>query len=211
MEKENRKMKNWTSKTTLGLIWVLLLGGFTSGAFALQEKKQKQKKQKPTIYEATMVGIRGAVGARSIPVSIRITGHTSDDEVKEYLALISEGGDRGYSGPLRKRLEKVKGLGRIAPSGFLGTDLAVVREKDTDHGRLVTLVTARNLTFGELYASSRSTDYPFSFVQLLVDEEGKGQGTVILAARAKFTEDGHLDIESYGIQPFQLFNVRRRH
>lgn len=187
-----------------GLVLALLALGLTQPMFS-QEKMRDR-----VVYEATMVGTRGAVGARSIGLSIVIEGTTSDTEIKEYLNLLKESKQRGPNSELRRRLEAVEGLGRISPTGSIGVDLAVVRERDTDQGKLITLVTARNLTFRELRNAGRSTDYPFSFVQLLVDEEGKGQGTVIIAARASFNEEGQLEIESYGLQPFQLVNVRRR-
>lgn len=201
-------MTSWLSLTARGLIGFFCLASLTPVADAFQ--KEDEKKEGQTVYQANMVGIRGRVGARSIGINIRITGETSDEDVREYLELLAESGDSGLSGPLRRRLEKVTGLGRINADGFIGTELAVVRKRETEEGELITLVTARNLPMLELYRAPRSRDYPFSFVQLLVNEEGKGQGTVILAARARFDKEGRLEIESYGIQPFQLFNVRRR-
>lgn len=183
----------------------LLLAFSLSALLALQDENEKKVR-----YEATMVGIRGPVGARSVGLTIFIEGTTSDEQVREYLQLVAAGEGRGSSSELRRRLEKVTGLGRVAATGQVGTNLAVVRERETDEGTLITLVTARNMPIIELYRSGRSTDYPFSFIQLLVDEEGKGQGTVILAARAKFDEEGQLQVESFGLQPFQLVNVRRR-
>lgn len=165
---------------------------------------QKKKKQKGTTYGATMVGVRGMVGASSHPITIRVYGQTSDEQVNEYLEIIRE----GKKGELRRVLEKVKGIGRINADGRVGTEMAVVRERQTENGKLINIVTARNLPFIELYISGRTVDYPFSVVQLMVDENGKGQGSVILAARIRFNAEGALEIESYGLQPFQLVNVR---
>ncbi len=197
-------MKSLSANTVSGLV-VLLSAACLTPAVSAQDKGKERE-----VYEATLVGTRGPVGGRSIGLTIVIEGMTSDQEVTEYLNLLKESKQRGPSSELRKRLEKVQGLGRISPVGSVGVDLAVVRERETDQGKLITLVTARNLSFRELRNAGRSTDYPYSFVQLLVDSEGKGQGTVIVAAKASFNEEGQLEIESYGLQPFQLFNVRRR-
>ncbi len=138
-------------------------------------------------------------------MTIRIQDYTSDEQVQQYLETIQEGDQKG----LRRTLEKVRGLGRISVTGFVGNELAVIRERDTEHGKLISLLTARNMSFAELRQSGRSRNYPFSFLQLLVDEEGKGQGTVIVAARPRFKEDGTFEIESFGLQPFQVVNVQR--
>jgi hypothetical protein len=164
---------------------------------------------KPLQFEATLIGARGSVASMSTGVTIWLEATTSDEDLREYQNLIAENQARGYTSQLRQRLERVSGLGRIAITGKTGTELAVVRRRQTEEGELFTLVTARNLPFVELRHGGRTTDYPFSFVQLLVDEEGKGQGTVIVAARVMFDDDGQLEIESYGLQPFQLVNVRR--
>ena len=173
---------------------------------ALPGLSQEEEKKKETItYTATVVGTGAGVGAKSHPITIYINDYTSDEQVQDYLDMVAE----KNPGLLRSTLEKVSGLGRIAMTGFIGNELAVVREHDTDQGKLYNLVTARNMGFAELYISGRTTNYPYSFLQLLVDEEGKGQGTLILAARFSFDKDGKLEIESYGRQPFQLWNLQR--
>jgi hypothetical protein len=169
----------------------------------------QSEKMKPLQFEATVIGVRGSAASMSTGVTIWLEATTSDEDLHEYLNLIAEKQAQGYTSQLRQRLERVSGLGRIAITGKTGTELAVVRRRQTEEGELFTLVTARNLPFVELRHGGRTTDYPFSFVQLLVDEEGKGQGTVIVAARVMFDDDGQLEIESYGLQPFQLVNVRR--
>ena len=169
---------------------------------------QDQEKKKETVYQATIVRVRGGAGGlRSVPLTIRIQGTTTDDQVEEYLEMVPEGHQLRT---LRETLEKVEGLGRVSVTGFIGNDLAVVREWDTEHGKLINLITPRNMSFAELTHSGRSRNYPFSFLQLLVDEEGKGQGTVIVAARPRFKKDGKFEIESYGLQPFQVVNVQRQ-
>lgn len=193
-----------SKKAISGALTVILFGLFFSSALLLAQKDKKKRE----VYAATMVGTRGAVGGRSLPITIRIFGETSDEERDGFLELIRAGKNVGKSSDLRQALKDVKGLGNISADGHIGTDLAVVRQHETDNGRLINLVTARNLSFMELYHAGRSTDYPFSVVQLLVDKEGKGQGTVIMAARVKFNDQGALEVESYGLQPFQLFNVR---
>ena len=187
----------------MGAVGFILLTPALSGLSP--EKEKKKEKKEATVYTAFIAGVKAGYGGRSRGLTIRIEGYTSDEKVEEYLGLIREEEDW----LLRDTLEKVRGLGRIAMDGFVGNELAVIRQRDTEGGKLITLVTARNMAFIERAYGFRSTRYSYSFLQLLVDEEGKGQGTVIGAAKARFNKEGILEIESYGLQPFQLFQVRR--
>ena len=187
---------NLSLRVLIGVVCFML---FTPALIA-QEQEDKQE----IVYQATIVGVRGRAGARSMRLTIRIQGSTSDEQVQQYLEMVPEGNQLKE---LRRTLEKVRDLGRVSVTGFIGNELAVIREFDTEHGRLINLLTARNMSFAELQQSGRSRNYPFSFLQLLVDEEGKGQGTIIVAARPRFKEDGTFEIESFGLQPFQVVNV----
>ncbi|MEE8161023.1 MAG: hypothetical protein V3T61_05240, partial [Acidobacteriota bacterium] len=75
----------------------------------------------------------------------------------------------------------------------------------------IIVVTARTIPGFELYVSGRSRDYPFGWFEFEIDEEGKGVGwgSAIVAAKLQFNDEGQLEIVSYGIQPFQLTNIKR--
>jgi hypothetical protein len=183
---------NQTSKTfvILGLILSLLLPA------AGQEKKGER-------ISAVAVGTGGILGGRTIPITFRIQEYTSDETLKQLAETLAEGGVKA----LRKELEKLK-VGRAAPLGHVGNDIAVARSRQTEKGRRIILVTARNLSFFELRRGGRSLDYPFSWIQIDLDEEGKGQGNVIAAARIDFGERGVLEVESLGVHDIRLSNVR---
>jgi hypothetical protein len=51
-------------------------------------------------------------------------------------------------------------------------------------------------------------DYPFTIMELQLNQEGKGEGAIIGGAQLEFNEKGQLDIESYGHQYAKLVNVR---
>lgn len=174
----------------LGQLWA---GGSSSS----QEKKREQ-------YAATAVGTGGGVGGRTLSLDIQIDEYTTDEEVAELAKILVESGQDG----LRRKLEKVK-KGRIAPSGYLGNDIAVIRARPSGSGKQIILVSARIMPWLELYVGGRSTDYNLSWLVLDLDEEGKGQGSVILGAKLEFTEDGKLNVESYGQQYVRLVNIRR--
>jgi hypothetical protein len=140
-----------------------------------------------------------------VNLDIYIKEYTSDEKMQELLGILSEGGPDA----LRRPLEKLD-VGQISPVGRVGVPIAVARARKTEKGTLISIVTARNMSFWELREGGRSTDYQFSVLQMMVDERGKGEGSVIVAAKIKFDKEGTLVIESYGIQDtVRLANVRK--
>lgn len=161
-----------------------------------------QEKKKPETYSAVVVGAGGAIGAASMNIDIRIDRHTTDEEMTEYINLLKEKGQDA----LRRKLEKVD-VGNIRPSVSVGTDLAIARVLQTPEGKVIRLLSARGMSFLELYRSGRSTDYPFTIVEIRIDPDGKGAGTIIGGAQVSIDKE-ILEIESLGNQYAKLANVR---
>jgi len=176
-----------------------LLAFLISVAFASGEGKQTKRQS----YAAVVVGTGGGIGGRTLNLNINIDQYTTDQQIQEYLTLLKEEGQDA----LRKKLEKVK-VGRIAPVATTGTDLSVARVFETQEGKVIRLVTPRPVSFLEAWRSGRSRDYPFTIMEIRLDKEGKGVGSVIGGAQLRFNEEGQLDIESYGNQYAKLTNVR---
>ena len=153
-------------------------------------------------YAAVVIGTGGAIGGRTLDLNINIDTYTSDQQLQEYLMLLQEEGQDA----LRRVLEKTT-VGRIAPVAKTGTDIAIARLHATEEGKVIRLVTARSVSFFEAYRSGRSMDYPFTIMELRLDNEGKGEGSIMGGARLRF-EKGQLDIESFGNQYAKLVNIR---
>jgi len=109
-----------------------------------------QEKPKPEQYSAVWVVTGGARGGSSVPIDIRITRYTTDDEIKELANTLVEGGpDR-----LRRAMEKLD-VGQLSPPGRVGTPLAVARKRVVGKKTIIRVATARNLSFIELRYSGR--------------------------------------------------------
>jgi hypothetical protein len=157
-------------------------------------------------YTGTVVGVGGTMGGRSRPFTLTIEGRTSAEEANRAIAILAEGGQDA----LLKELEDKK-LGRFSLGGQLGRDLNFVQETATADGRRrITILFARWMNIFEIRSGSRSQDYPFSYVELIVDASGKGEGTFIAAARIYFDKKhgNELDVENFGIYPARLMGVR---
>jgi hypothetical protein len=177
----------------------LLLAVLIPVAVAAEEGKSKRES-----YAGVIVGTGGRIGGQTLNLDIHIDKYTSDQEVQEYLVLLKESGQD----ELRKTLEKVS-VGRIAPVGRTGTDLSIARVHQTEEGKVIRLVTPRPVSFFEAYRSGRSMDYPFTIMEIRLNKEGKGEGSIMGGAQLRFDKDGQLNIESYGnYQYAKVINVR---
>jgi hypothetical protein len=164
----------------------------------------QEEKMKPEVYTGVAIGTGGSVGGKSIHFDVRVDRYTTDEEVDKLAELVKE------KGPdfLRRPMEKLN-VGRISTPGRVGSQIAVARKRQNGSDTVITVVTARIMPFVELYNSGRSTNYPFGFMQLTLNEKGEGSGQIMAAARIRFNKKkGHYEIESYGNQYVKAVNVR---
>jgi hypothetical protein len=150
------------------------------------------------------MGTGGSAGGKTMLFDFRITQYTTDDEVQNFAQLVKDKGTNA----LRLALEK-EDKGRINAVGSTGNQIAVARKRQEGADTIITIVTARNMPFIELYRNGRTTDYPFGYLQVKLDSTGKGTGQIMVAARIRFDKKkGHYEIESYGNQYIKATNVR---
>ena len=137
---------------------------------------------------------------------ILIEEYSTAAEAAELLTLLAEKGWREVEGQLLK-LERA----RFIPSGQIGHNIGYARSLPTeDGGRIIRLVSARPLFLFEALNNPRSRDYPFGVIEIRLDAEGKGQGSVYAAAQICFNSDQQLIIESYGIPPYSISAIEIR-
>jgi hypothetical protein len=187
-------------KVKLSRILLLLLVVFASVSLVASA----QEKMASEAYTGVAIGTGGTVGGRSVSFDFRITSYTTDQEVQNFAQLVKEKGRDA----LRSALEK-EDKGRINLVGTTGNRIAVARKRQQGEKTIITIVTARQMSFGELYNSGRSVDYPFGFLQLTLDATGKGTGQIMAAAKVRFNKkSGQYEIESFGNQYIKATNVR---
>lgn len=163
-----------------------------------------QQKIAPETYTGVAIGTGGTFGGKSVSFDFRTTSYTTDQEVQNFAQLVKEKGQSA----LRSALEK-EDKGRINLVGTTGNQIAVARKRQQGEKTIITIVTARQMSFGELYNSGRSVDYPFGFLQVTLDATGKGTGQIMAAAKIRFNKkSGQYEIESFGNQYIKATNVR---
>ena len=103
-----------------------------------------------------------------------------------------------------------RSVGRIYTTGSIGYDLRYAyQRKLPDGGREVILATDRPMSHWELTNQPRSADYPFTWVQLQMKPDGKGEGKLAVAARIIGEEaDQLIEVEDYALRPVRLTNIK---
>jgi len=160
-----------------------------------------QAKGRMTI-QATAMGTSTQLG-KIYNVNILIEGYSNEDDRQTLIAAFKRNGQDG----LVDALQDMKPKGRIRfASGGVGNDVKYIIELPSKNGRRLRLVTDRWLTFGELYNSTRSSDYSVGAIELNLTPDGKGSGTVLPACRITMNKKKkQVEIETYQ-NPWNLSN-----
>jgi hypothetical protein len=153
--------------------------------------------------QATAMGTSTQLG-RMYNVNIHIETLSSQNDRD---VLIEAFKSRGQDG-LVDKLQDMKSKGRIRfASGGVGNDIKYIIELPSKKGRRLRLVTDRWLTFGELYNSTRSTDYSVGAIELNLTPDGKGTGTVLPACKLTVNKKKkQVEVETYQ-NPWNLTNL----
>jgi len=137
--------------------------------------------------------------------TLTIEGSTSDEDARKFARILKSQGENA----LLKAIAKEK-KGTFALDGQLGHDINTVRTHQNPTGRTYTIVFERWLSFFEVRYGTRSEDYPFTYIELFIDETKGLGGTLLPAAKIRFNKKNTIDIENFGIYPAKLMGVRRQ-
>lgn len=141
--------------------------------------------------------------------TLRLTGQTSPTEVDRLIGVLQDEGQDA----LLKEIDDQK-VGTFSLGNQVARDVNAVNVTEVDGKTRIRAVFARWIGFGEVRGGYRSTDYPFSYIEIFVDPKtGKGEGTFIAAARIRYkSKNGanEVEIEDFGTFPSKLMGVQVR-
>lgn len=157
-------------------------------------------------FSATLTILSGPGSGTVRPITIYISDYSSDAEANMLAGAFGDGG----SNALFKVLAKMRSKGRVAPTGSVGYQIRFIRSVQTANGRKITMLTDRPIGFLEAYYGTRSRDYKYGLVELNVNDDGKGEGSLIWAAKVKGIRGDAIDVENFSIEPARLTNVRKQ-
>ena len=202
----NRKFAVMASLVAL-LMGSLALPSTLSAKPKDAEKAVTRSDSGKEVYTGTIVFMGGRYSGQSTTFSLTIDGSTPRDDFDRSASVLKTKGQDGLLDAVSHTRR-----GRIQIGGSVGQDLNIVRiAEDEEGGKKITAAFARWMRFGELRAGTRTVDYPFTYLEFIVDSKGKGGGTFIPAARISFDKKKNVvEVENFAAFPAKLMGVRKR-
>jgi hypothetical protein len=105
-------------------------------------------------------------------------------------------------------LQDTRPVGRIRTPDSLGYDLRYAQQtRGEDGGRRIVIATDRPIGFWEAWDRPRSLDYPFTVIQMHIDRNGRGTGTMSIATKIR-AYDSVIELEDFATSPVMLTDIR---
>jgi hypothetical protein len=152
----------------------------------------------------TAYGIGGRFGGRSRPFRLIVNSHTAPNQVRELNDALQRGGQD-------ELLRVLSGMdaGRIAVGSGIGVKAnAIIADPWENGGTKLTVFYERNVNFFELRYGTRSQDYRIGYAEIFLDQNGRGEGTLIGAARVRLKDGNTWEVEDFGTFPARLMGLR---
>jgi hypothetical protein len=136
-------------------------------------------------------------------VNIRIERWSTDAERDQLVKTLRDDGPSA----LVEHLRKARRAGNIFTPDSIGYDLRYAHQTiDEEGNRQIVIATDRPIAFWESHLRSRTVEYPFTVVQMEIDREGSGTGT--LSPMTKITIEGNnLVLENFATAPVMLTRI----
>ena len=164
-----------------------------------------QSNGQPERFTANAVSLSPEYGTGQQVVEITINRWSPNAERERLVGLLQEKGPD----ELLKQLQKNKPLGRIRTPDSLGYDLRYAAQTPAeDGGRTIVIATDRPIGFWEATNRPRSIDYPFTVIQMKIDRDGRGTGTLSYATRVIARGNNVIELEDFATQPIMLNNIK---
>ncbi len=137
--------------------------------------------------------------------TLTINSYTPENDIRRFTEILRNEGRGDFWDALGREKR-----GTIQVGSNLALDLNAVWVTQTEEGRKISALAERWLRFGELRRGTRSVDYPFTYIELWVEEDGDIEGTLFPAARVRAKSGNTIEIENFGIYPARLVNIKQR-
>ena len=182
-------------------LFVLLCVLCCIGLFAVPSQSVPNGTQRVT---GTFYPMSGRAAGRSRPFTLIVNSYTAPNQLRELNEALSRGGQD----ELLRAMSKMN-AGRITIGTGVGvTANAIIADSWGDGGTKLTVLYERWVRFFELRYGTRSQDYPVGYAELFLDRNGKGEGTMIPAARVRLRGENTWEVEDFGVFPARLLGLR---
>jgi hypothetical protein len=184
------------TRLSVSLLFLTILSVGLMAASAVQARET---------FRASAVAIEPVPGPQTGFITIQFDGPTATGLLADDVAAFRKDGQQAL---LSRWYKEQPVVGRLIFPAELGIDVRVALETKTEKGRRLVLITDRPITLGEVRRNDRSRDYPITWIELDLDDQGNGSGRMIPVAKLKLQGDG-FGYENFNIQPVRLNNVKK--
>jgi hypothetical protein len=158
----------------------------------------------PEDITATVIA-NNELGSGLGTVQIRINRWSTDADRTRLITILRESGPQA----LLKELQKMPSVGTIRTPNSVGYDLHYARQTPVGDGRRIVIATDRPISYAEATYQGRTLDYPFTLLQMQLDSQGKGTGTMSYATKIVANDD-MIELEDLASAPFRLTNIEAK-
>ena len=181
------------------------LAAFLGLTVLLSGSVTAQSNQPPEEFTATAI-VNNNLGAGAGRVIIRVERWSSEAERGQLTRTLMKDGPNS----LLDQLRDMKSVGTIRTPDSLGYDLRYAhQEPGEDGGRRVVIATDRPIGFWEAANRPRTVDYPFTVIQMELDKNGEGKGTLSFATKI-IARGNTIELENFASAPAMLNDIKSR-
>jgi hypothetical protein len=162
-----------------------------------------QTSGQPERFVANAVSLSPEYGTGQRVVEINVDRWSPPSDRERLIAALMKSPDE-----LLKQLQRTRAVGTIRTPDSLGYDLHYAQQTPLpEGGRSIVIATDRPIGFWEATNRPRSIDYPFTVIQMNLDRNGMGSGTLSYATRIT-TRNNIIELENFASQPIMLNNIK---
>jgi hypothetical protein len=181
---------------------LILAATVLAGSTAFTSARDDVGKEEFTAVALSSGGLRTAPVADQLQIVIERWSTTGQQ--KKLMAALNKG-----QSEMLETMRDLPRVGYIRTPNSLAWDLRYAQQaRGEDGGRRIILATDRPVSVWEAMNQPRSYDYPFTFIELRVNDDGEGEGHITPATRV--TSDGKfVNLSNYD-QAIPLTQVKKK-
>lgn len=182
-------------------VFVVLLVLCCIALFAAPSLSVENGREKIT---GTFVSRSGRTSGQTRQFTLTINQYTPPNQLRELNEALTNGGQD----QLLDKLDDMN-AGRIAIGTGIGVRAnAVIVDPWSEGGRRIIVLYERDVRFFELRYGTRSSDYKIGYAEIYINRNGRGEGTLIPAARVRLRGGNTWEVEDFGVFPARLIGLR---
>jgi len=180
--------------TTLGIF--LWMAALISGSSVVAQTNGEREE-----FSAAAI-VSDNLGSGAGRVIMQVTRWSTETERSRLASTLVKGNDA-----LLDALRDMKSVGTMRTPDSVGYDLRYAHQEPAeDGGRRIVIATDRPIGFWEAANQPRTIEYPFTVIQMQIDKNGEGKGTMSYATKI-IPRGNNIELENFTTSPVMLTQI----